>query len=55
MNIIPQQPGAGLNLPMLLITALTLAAMLGYKKIKQKKLSPIQIILISALLGLVIH
>ena len=55
VNIIPQQPGAGLNLPMLLITALTLAAMLGYKKIKQKKLSPIQIILILALLGLVIH
>ena len=35
----------------LIITALLVASMLGYKKLKNKKLSPIMLIIISAFLG----
>ena len=54
-NLLPTQPGSAVNLPMLLITAIMLAIMVGYFKLKKKKLSPIQIIVLSALLGVIIH
>lgn len=39
----------------LIMTALLVAAMLGYKKLKNKKLSPIMLIVISALLGMGVY
>lgn len=43
------------NLPAILITAILLAVMLGYKHLAKKKLSPIILISISAVVGIIIY
>ena len=39
----------------ILITALLFGAMAGYKRLKKKKLSPIMLIVISAVLGMLLY
>ena len=46
---------AGVNGPAVLIAALLLAAMFGYKKLTKKKLSPIVLIILSAVLGAIVY
>ena len=49
-------PGfAGINGPAVLIAALLLGAMVGYKKLTKKKLSPIALIILSAVLGAIVY
>jgi len=49
-------PGfAGINGPAVLIAALLLGAMVGYKKLTKKKLSPILLIILSAVLGAIVY
>ena len=43
-----------INLNAILISALLIASMFGYKHLKKKKLSPISLILLSAVLGIII-
>ena len=54
-NCFMKDGGLGLDLPALLITALLLAAMYGCKTLTKKKLSPISLILLSAVLGIVVY
>ena len=54
-NVLPLSGGAVIDLPAVIITALLVAAMLLYPKIVKKKLSPIALICISAILGIVIY
>jgi len=42
------------DLPALLMTVMLVAAMLGYQRIRKKKLSPIALLMLSALLGILI-
>ena len=42
------------NLKVMIITALLIVAMVGYKHLKKKKLSPISLIILSAVLGIII-
>ena len=42
------------NLNAILISALLIASMFGYKHLKKKKLSPISLILLSAVLGIIV-
>ena len=42
------------NLKVMIITALLIVAMVGYKRLKKKKLSPISLILLSAVLGIIV-
>ena len=42
------------NLKVIIITALLIAAMVGYKRLKKKKLSPISLIILSAVLGIIV-
>jgi len=49
------EAGIGLNFPALLITALLLMSMFGYKALAKKKLSPIGLIILSAVLGAVVY
>ena len=46
---------SGVNIPALLITALLFAAMALYKRLRKKKLSPILLIALSALLGILVY
>lgn len=46
---------SGMNVPALLITALLFAAMALYKRLRKKKLSPILLIALSALLGILVY
>ena len=43
------------NVQSIIITALLFASMFGYKQFKKKKLSPIMLIIISALMGIVVY
>jgi len=43
------------NVQSIIITALLFASMFGYKQFKKKKLSPIMLIVISALMGIVVY
>ena len=43
-----------INLNAILISALLIASMFGYKHLKKKKLSPISLILLSAVLGIIV-
>ena len=43
------------NLPAIIITAILVAVMLGYKHLAKKKLSPILLILISAVAGMIVY
>ena len=54
-NVLPLSGGAVIDLPAVIITALLVAAMLLYPKIAKKKLPPIALICISAILGIVIY
>ena len=45
----------GINGPAVLIAALLLGAMVGYKKLTKKKLSPILLIILSAVLGAIVY
>lgn len=47
--------GIAVNVPAVLITALLLGAMFGYKALTKKKLSPIGLIILSAVLGAVVY
>ena len=42
------------NLKVIIITALLIAAIVGYKRLKKKKLSPISLIILSAVLGIIV-
>ena len=42
------------NLKAIIITALLIASMVGYKRLKKKKLSPISLIILSAVLGIIV-
>ena len=42
------------NLKVMIITALLIVAMVGYKRLKKKKLSPISLIVLSAVLGIIV-
>ena len=49
-------PGfAAVNGPAVLIAALLLGAMVGHKKLRKKKLSPIALIILSAVLGVIVY
>ena len=54
-NMLPLSGGAVIDLPAVIITALLVAAMLLWPKIMKKKLPPIALICISAILGIVIY
>lgn len=45
---------AAVNLKAIIITVLLLASMAGYKRFKKKKLSPIGLIILSAVLGIIV-
>ncbi len=47
--------GFGVNVPAVLITVLLLGAMTGFKALTKKKLSPIGLIILSAVLGIVVY
>lgn len=54
-NILPLSGGMAVDIPALLITALLTAAMVLFPRITKKKLSPIALICISAMLGMIIY
>ena len=54
-NILPLSGGMAMDIPALLITALLTAAMVLFPRIPKKKLSPIALICISAMLGMIIY
>ena len=53
-NVLVPEMGAAIDVQALLITALLLAAIYAYKKIRKKKLSPILLIVLSAVFGVII-
>jgi len=53
-NVLAPNAGEAVDVRALLITALLAAAMVVYRKIKKKKLSPILLIVISAVFGVII-
>jgi len=54
-NCMGTMSAVNVNLPAILITAILLAVMLGYKHLAKKKLSPIILISISAVVGIIIY
>ena len=54
-NMLPLSGGAVIDLPAVIITALLVAAILLWPKLTKKKLPPIGLICISAILGIVIY
>ena len=53
-NCFGKLPALTVNLQAIIISVLLAAAMFTYKHIKKKKLSPIELIIISACLGIVL-
>ena len=54
-NVLPAPSAAALNLPALLISTVLVLAMIGYKYFAKKKLSPILLICIGAVLGMLLY
>lgn len=54
-NCLMREAGLSMNLKAVLITVLLFAIKFGYKKIAKKKLSPIMLIVVSAVLGMVVY
>jgi len=54
-NLLVPDMGAAIDVQALLITALLLSAMPAYQRIRKKKLSPVLLIVISAVLGVIFY
>ncbi len=54
-NVLPLSGGVVFDLPGAIITAILVAAMLLYPKLMKKKLPPIALICISAILGIIVY
>ena len=54
-NVLVPGLGAAIDVQALLITGLLLAAISAYQKIRKKKLSPILLIVLSAVLGVIVY
>ena len=54
-NMLPLSGGAVIDLPAVVITAILVAAMLLWPKLTKKKLPPVGLICISAILGILVY